>query len=89
MLDMGAYFKCSEPQDHIYSLVRLAGEAEEPELPEALQAKYNKSVTNTFRDVTRYIIQSNGNLPLFTLISYDPDWDKHPSWVVDFSRDLT
>lgn len=88
MLNMSAYFKCSVPQDHIYSLVGLAGEAEEPELPETLQANYQKSIADTFRDVTRYIIQSTGNLALLTLIRYHPDWDKHPSWVVDFTRDL-
>lgn len=88
MLNMSAYLKCSEPQDHIYSLVGLAGEAEESELPEALQANYNKPVTNFFRDVTRYIIQSTGNLALLTLIRYHPDWNEHPSWVVDFTRGL-
>jgi hypothetical protein len=89
LLNKAIRFKASEPRDRVYSLLGLAGEAEDASLlPTALQANYEKSVRDTFRDVTRYIITSSMNLSVLTLIRYIPNWRKYPSWVVDFSGDI-
>ncbi|KAI1743029.1 heterokaryon incompatibility protein-domain-containing protein [Xylaria scruposa] len=89
LLNKAIRFKASEPRDHVYSLIGLAGEADETSvLPTALQANYDKPVQDVFRDVTRYIIISSRNLSILTLIRYNPDWNKYPSWVVDFTGDV-
>jgi hypothetical protein len=31
---------------------------------------------------------SSRNLSILTLIRYNPDWNKYPSWVVDFAGDI-
>lgn len=78
MLNMSAYSKRSEPQDYIHSLVGLAGEAEETKPPQALQASYNKTFADVFRDLTQYIIETIGSLALLTCMSYTPAWESTP-----------
>ncbi|KAI3335918.1 heterokaryon incompatibility protein-domain-containing protein [Ustulina deusta] len=89
LLNKARRFKASEPRDRVYSLIGLAGEANERSvLPAALRANYDRPVQDVFRDITRYIIMSSRNLSILTLIRYNPDWNKYPSWVVDFAGDV-
>ncbi|RYC62822.1 hypothetical protein CHU98_g3382 [Xylaria longipes] len=89
LLNKARRFKASEPRDRVYSLIGLAGEADESSvLLTALRANYNRPVQGVFRDLTRYIIMSSRNLSILTLIRYNPDWNKYPSWVVDFAGDV-
>ncbi|KAH6661518.1 heterokaryon incompatibility protein-domain-containing protein, partial [Halenospora varia] len=58
-------FQASEPRDKVYSLVGLSGEGSDSTyIPKALQANYDKSCRDVFRDVTRYIIKSSANLSI-------------------------
>ncbi|KAI0436531.1 heterokaryon incompatibility protein-domain-containing protein [Xylaria telfairii] len=89
LLNKTRRFKSSEPRDRVYSIIGLTGEADENGVPPTvLRANYTKSVRNTFRDITRYIIVSSGNLSILTLIRGHLDWSIYPSWVVDFSGDV-
>jgi hypothetical protein len=82
-------FQASEPRDKIYSLVGLSGEGSDSTyIPKVLQANYDKSCKDVFRDVTRYIIKSSANLRIFALIRYIPEGKASPSWSVDFTADI-
>ncbi|KAI0154258.1 heterokaryon incompatibility protein-domain-containing protein [Xylariaceae sp. FL1272] len=86
LLNKARRSKSSEPRDRIYSLISLSGEADKNcVLPPALRANYNKPIRTIFRDITRYIIISTGKLSILTLIRDYQDWNRYPSWVVDFS----
>jgi hypothetical protein len=81
-------FQASEPRDKVYSLVGLSGEGSDSTyIPEALQANYDKSCRDVYRDVTRYIIKSSSNLSIFAHIRYVPEGKPLPSWSVDFAAD--
>ncbi|CZR69694.1 uncharacterized protein PAC_19594 [Phialocephala subalpina] len=86
LINRAIRFKATEPRDKIYSLVGLAGEASDSStIPKVLQADYNKPTRDVFRDVTRHIIESTGSLSMLSLIRYKPNWEKFPSWSVDFT----
>ncbi|KAF4634089.1 hypothetical protein G7Y89_g4018 [Cudoniella acicularis] len=89
LLSSAIRFKASDPRDKVYSLVSLSGETtDSSNIPTALQANYDKSYIEVFRDVTRYIIESSKSLRILTLIRYVPKSKKLPSWSVDFTQDV-
>lgn len=89
LLNKTRRFKSSEPRDRVYSLIGLTREVDESSaLSAALQANYDKPVRDVFRDLTLYIIMSSGSLRILSLIRSIPDWNKYPSWVIDFTSDV-
>ncbi|KAH7231308.1 uncharacterized protein BKA55DRAFT_582181, partial [Fusarium redolens] len=86
LLNKSIQSKASKPRDRVYSRLALTSELKEIEKsPLAFRADYKKPVEVVFRDVTRHIISSTGNLRILSLIRYTPNWNRYTSWVIDFS----
>ncbi|KAH9904517.1 heterokaryon incompatibility protein-domain-containing protein [Xylariomycetidae sp. FL2044] len=89
LMDVLARFKfalSSDPRDMIYGLLGLV-----PEEARGIRPDYSKSVEEVFVDVTRFIIDSTGNLDIIFQNPWQMDVncsrrDGLSSWAADFTR---
>ncbi|KAJ5921097.1 HET-domain-containing protein [Penicillium verhagenii] len=79
--------QCSDPRDRIYALYGMA-----PAARNAYPPDYDKSVGQVMKEATKYIIEKELGLralDAFVVREDNTSADLLPSWVPDFTRDLT
>lgn len=76
--------KCLVPHDHIYGFLGMTNLTK---LPTLLEPNYTLPYSQIFKEWTKYIIESTGNLSI--LSSWDNQLEGVPSWVLDWRYRLS
>lgn len=85
ILDMTADFDATQSVDHVFAILGLwlRFSSSHDTLPSLLQSDYTKTISDVFRDATRYVMMESESLALWHNLHHRPEDEEltHPSWV--------
>lgn len=90
ILEMTADFNATQSVDHVFAILGLWLRFSVPPitLPSLLQSDYGKSVSDVFRDATRYVMMESESLALWHNLHHRPEDEELtlPTWVRRWDR---